>query len=61
MNGGVVNDIPLVNNVGKSHAMPAYLVDTDIVSIDVNATLQIQEERVDLEYRLLCRLLKTTA
>jgi len=37
----------LVNNVGKSHAMPAYLVDTpwdeitDIVPINVNATLQV--------------------
>ncbi|KAF9453965.1 hypothetical protein P691DRAFT_790378 [Macrolepiota fuliginosa MF-IS2] len=37
----------LVNNVGKSHAMPAYLVDTpqdeitDIVTINVNATLQV--------------------
>ncbi|KAF8160872.1 3-ketoacyl-CoA reductase [Crassisporium funariophilum] len=37
----------LVNNVGKSHAMPAYLVDTpkaemlDIVSINVNATLRV--------------------
>lgn len=36
-----------VNNVGKSHAMPAYLVDTpqdeirDIVTINVNATLQV--------------------
>ncbi|KAF5388774.1 hypothetical protein D9757_005616 [Collybiopsis confluens] len=37
----------LVNNVGKSHAMPAYLTDTpkdeiaDIVSINVNATLKV--------------------
>ncbi|KDR75273.1 hypothetical protein GALMADRAFT_249268 [Galerina marginata CBS 339.88] len=37
----------LVNNVGKSHAMPAYLVDTpkdeitDIVSINVTATLRV--------------------
>ncbi|KIK09300.1 hypothetical protein K443DRAFT_453266 [Laccaria amethystina LaAM-08-1] len=37
----------LVNNVGKSHAMPAYFVDTpeeeisDIVSINVQATLQV--------------------
>lgn len=37
----------LVNNVGKSHAMPAYLVDTpedemkDIVQINVNATLRV--------------------
>lgn len=37
----------LVNNVGKSHAMPAYLVDTpkeeisDIISINVNATLRV--------------------
>jgi len=37
----------LVNNVGKSHAMPGYLVDTpldeikDIVSINVNATLRV--------------------
>jgi 17beta-estradiol 17-dehydrogenase / very-long-chain 3-oxoacyl-CoA reductase len=37
----------LVNNVGKSHAMPAYLADTpkeemtDIVSINVNATLRV--------------------
>ncbi|KAJ7076897.1 3-ketoacyl-CoA reductase [Mycena belliarum] len=37
----------LVNNVGKSHAMPAYLVDTpldemtDIVAINVNATLRV--------------------
>ncbi|KAF8971066.1 3-ketoacyl-CoA reductase [Flammula alnicola] len=37
----------LVNNVGKSHAMPAYLVDTpkdeikDIVSVNVNATLRV--------------------
>lgn len=36
-----------VNNVGKSHTMPAYLVDTpkdeitDIVSINVNATLRV--------------------
>ncbi len=36
-----------VNNVGKSHAMPVYLVDTpldeirDIVSINVNATLRV--------------------
>lgn len=38
---------PTVNNVGKSHSMPAYFVDTpkdeikDIVSINVNATLQV--------------------
>ncbi|RDB24900.1 Very-long-chain 3-oxoacyl-CoA reductase [Hypsizygus marmoreus] len=37
----------LVNNVGKSHAMPAYFVDTpkdeitDIVAINVNATLHV--------------------
>ncbi|EAU91530.1 ketoreductase [Coprinopsis cinerea okayama7 len=37
----------LVNNVGKSHNMPAYLVDTprdemrDIVEINVNATLRV--------------------
>ncbi|KAH7873104.1 uncharacterized protein C8R40DRAFT_1113971, partial [Lentinula edodes] len=37
----------LVNNVGKSHAMPVYLVDTpkeemaDIVSINVNATMRV--------------------
>uniref|UniRef100_A0A0W0EX79 Very-long-chain 3-oxoacyl-CoA reductase n=1 Tax=Moniliophthora roreri TaxID=221103 RepID=A0A0W0EX79_MONRR len=37
----------LVNNVGKSHNMPAYLVDTpleemnDIVAINVNATLRV--------------------
>ncbi|KAJ3759462.1 3-ketoacyl-CoA reductase [Lentinula raphanica] len=37
----------LVNNVGKSHAMPAYLIDTpkeemaDIVAINVNATLRV--------------------
>ncbi|KAF8895715.1 3-ketoacyl-CoA reductase [Gymnopilus junonius] len=37
----------LVNNVGKSHAMPAYYVDTpldeiaDIVSINVTATLRV--------------------
>ncbi|KAG6920030.1 hypothetical protein DXG01_010098 [Tephrocybe rancida] len=37
----------LVNNVGKSHVMPAYLVDTpkdemtDIVAINVNATLRV--------------------
>ncbi|KAJ6558467.1 3-ketoacyl-CoA reductase [Mycena vulgaris] len=37
----------LVNNVGKSHAMPAYLVDTpldemkDIVAINVGATLRV--------------------
>ncbi|KAJ3733814.1 3-ketoacyl-CoA reductase [Lentinula guzmanii] len=37
----------LVNNVGKSHAMPVYLVDTpkeemtDIVAINVNATLRV--------------------
>ncbi|KAF9460745.1 3-ketoacyl-CoA reductase [Collybia nuda] len=37
----------LVNNVGKSHLMPAYLVDTpedeitDIVAINVNATLRV--------------------
>ncbi|KAK7028350.1 very-long-chain 3-oxoacyl-CoA reductase [Favolaschia claudopus] len=37
----------LVNNVGKSHAMPAYLVDTplremeDIVKINVGATLRV--------------------
>ncbi|KAJ7074551.1 3-ketoacyl-CoA reductase [Mycena amicta] len=37
----------LVNNVGKSHAYPAYLVDTpldemrDIVQINVNATLRV--------------------
>ncbi|KAJ7497028.1 3-ketoacyl-CoA reductase [Mycena latifolia] len=37
----------LVNNVGKSHAMPAYLADTpldemrDIVAINVNATLRV--------------------
>ncbi|XP_006460874.1 hypothetical protein AGABI2DRAFT_192460 [Agaricus bisporus var. bisporus H97] len=37
----------LVNNVGKSHAMPAYLVDTpldevtDIVTINVKATVQV--------------------
>ncbi|KAF8813735.1 3-ketoacyl-CoA reductase [Phlegmacium glaucopus] len=37
----------LVNNVGKSHTMPAYLVDTprdeisDIVAINVNATLRV--------------------
>lgn len=43
----MINDIPVVNNVGKSHAMPAYLVDTpideikDIVSINVNATLRV--------------------
>jgi 17beta-estradiol 17-dehydrogenase / very-long-chain 3-oxoacyl-CoA reductase len=36
-----------VNNVGKSHAMPAYLVDTpldeiaDIVTINVKATVQV--------------------
>ncbi|KAF8828785.1 hypothetical protein HHX47_DHR3000024 [Lentinula edodes] len=36
-----------VNNVGKSHAMPVYLVDTpkeemaDIVSINVNATMRV--------------------
>ena len=36
-----------VNNVGKSHTMPAYLVDTpkdeisDIVAINVNATLRV--------------------
>ena len=39
--------MPPVNNVGKSHAMPVYLVDTpldemrDIVSINVNATLRV--------------------
>ena len=37
----------LVNNVGKSHAMPAYFIDTpqdeiaDIVAINVNATLRV--------------------
>ncbi|KAF5322045.1 hypothetical protein D9619_001503 [Psilocybe cf. subviscida] len=37
----------LVNNVGKSHSMPAYLVDTpkdeitDIVAININATLRV--------------------
>ncbi|KAJ7902879.1 3-ketoacyl-CoA reductase [Mycena olivaceomarginata] len=37
----------LVNNVGKSHAMPAYLIDTpvteieDIVKINVGATLRV--------------------
>jgi len=37
----------LVNNVGKSHSIPAYLVDTpqdemeDIVSINVNATVRV--------------------
>ncbi|KAJ3508039.1 hypothetical protein NLJ89_g5970 [Agrocybe chaxingu] len=37
----------LVNNVGKSHAMPVYFIDTpkdevkDIVSINVNATLRV--------------------
>ncbi|KAJ2931300.1 hypothetical protein H1R20_g5822, partial [Candolleomyces eurysporus] len=37
----------LVNNVGKSHNMPAYLVDTpqdeikDIVAINVNATIKV--------------------
>ncbi|KAJ6470664.1 3-ketoacyl-CoA reductase [Mycena vitilis] len=37
----------LVNNVGKSHAMPAYLVDTpvaemeDIVKINIGATLRV--------------------
>ncbi|KJA20003.1 hypothetical protein HYPSUDRAFT_68770 [Hypholoma sublateritium FD-334 SS-4] len=37
----------LVNNVGKSHNMPAYLIDTpkdeikDIVAINVNATLRV--------------------
>jgi len=37
----------LVNNVGKSHAMPAYYIDTpqdeitDIVSINVTATLRV--------------------
>ncbi|KAF9528479.1 3-ketoacyl-CoA reductase [Crepidotus variabilis] len=37
----------LVNNVGKSHAMPAYLVDIpkdeikDIVSININATISV--------------------
>ncbi|KAG6857735.1 hypothetical protein H0H87_004151 [Tephrocybe sp. NHM501043] len=37
----------LVNNVGKSHAMPVYLVDTpkeemaDIVAININATLRV--------------------
>jgi len=37
----------LVNNVGKSHAMPAYFIDTpqdeftDIVTINVNATLRV--------------------
>jgi len=37
----------LVNNVGKSHAMPSYFVDTpqdeikDIVAINVNATLRV--------------------
>jgi len=37
----------LVNNVGKSHAMPVYLVDTpldemrDIVSVNVTATLRV--------------------
>ncbi|KAK7473003.1 hypothetical protein VKT23_001107 [Stygiomarasmius scandens] len=37
----------LVNNVGKSHAMPAYLVDVpkdeiaDIVAINVNATIRV--------------------
>ncbi|KAF8348274.1 3-ketoacyl-CoA reductase [Amanita rubescens] len=37
----------LVNNVGKSHAMPAYLVDTpqpeitDIVNVNVHATLRV--------------------
>ena len=37
----------LVNNVGKSHTMPAYLVDTppdeikDIVAINVNATVKV--------------------
>lgn len=36
-----------MNNVGKSHNMPAYLVDTpkdeikDIVAINVNATLRV--------------------
>jgi short-subunit dehydrogenase len=36
-----------VNNVGKSHAMPAYLIDTpvteieDIVKINVGATLRV--------------------
>ena len=36
-----------VNNVGKSHAMPAYLIDTpqteinDIVNINVHATLRV--------------------
>jgi len=36
-----------VNNVGKSHAMPAYLVDVpkdeiaDIVAINVNATIRV--------------------
>jgi len=39
--------MPPVNNVGKSHAMPVYLVDTpldemrDIVSINVDATLRV--------------------
>lgn len=37
----------LVNNVGKSHNMPAYLIDTpqdeikDIVAINVNATVKV--------------------
>jgi 17beta-estradiol 17-dehydrogenase / very-long-chain 3-oxoacyl-CoA reductase len=37
----------LVNNVGKSHSMPVYFVDTpkdeleDIVSINVNATIKV--------------------
>ncbi|KAF8995497.1 3-ketoacyl-CoA reductase [Cyathus striatus] len=37
----------LVNNVGKSHAMPAYFVDTpkdeitDILAININATLRV--------------------
>ncbi|KAJ7269794.1 hypothetical protein C8J57DRAFT_320894 [Mycena rebaudengoi] len=43
----VLNVGVLVNNVGKSHAMPAYLVDTpvgemtDIVRISVGATVRV--------------------
>ncbi|KIY54000.1 3-ketoacyl-CoA reductase [Fistulina hepatica ATCC 64428] len=44
----------LVNNVGKSHNIPAYLVDTpidemtDIVAINVNATLRVTKAVVPL-------------
>ena len=47
LNSDRVFIVSAVNNVGKSHAMPVYLVDTpldelkDIVNINVNAALRV--------------------